>query len=76
VSLSPATQELFEQHPVQLVGPQVVEPHEPPEQVWPGAHAGPVPHRHSPLAEQPSARVGLQTEQVAPPVPQRCAEGA
>ena len=44
-----AVHEIVEQQPAgQDVGLQT---HEPPEHSWPEAHAGPVPHRHSPAAQ-------------------------
>lgn len=47
----------------------------PPTQVVPAAQPGPAPHRHSPAAEQVSARAGSQVTQAAPPVPQAAVDG-
>ena len=44
--------------------------HAPPEHTVPAPHAGFVPHRHSPDAEQRLARVGSQATQAAPLTPQ------
>ena len=49
--------------------------HWPPAQLWPAAHGGLSPHRHSPLAEQVSARPSGQLAQTAPFAPQVSSEG-
>jgi hypothetical protein len=43
--------------------------HAVPLQACPDTHTGPVPHVHTPLAEQPLASVGLQATQAFPSVP-------
>jgi hypothetical protein len=74
VLLVPAWHTPLAQQPLQVEGPQ--ERQEPPEQVSPVPHAGPEPHRHSPFAEQPSARLGLHGWHVPPPLPHLSLDGA
>jgi hypothetical protein len=47
---------------------------EPATQRWPAPHDGPLPQRHSPAPEQPSARTGSQATHTEPAVPQVAAD--